>query len=130
MSQEREWWKGTGDEQRRDLSEAISEDSRGEYDESILFAKMSLGVAAYRLMRGLATLQQGNLVLATMIADCEIKVQECTSQLLQLTDPSTPEARQLHFIARVHAGIIGKLNEYVSAGAVAAETINGADPQS
>lgn len=120
---EREWWRGNGEQQRSQLRDAIVEDSEKE-DQSVLFDKMAIGVAAFKLMRGTANNREVVKVLAQMSADCEIKIASCTQQLLEMPDVTTPEAKHLHFIARVHAGIIGMLNQYVRDGSNAERAFN------
>jgi hypothetical protein len=122
MSDDKDWFRGTGDQQRVQLREAILAGEKR--DDAMLFDQMFVGVAAYRIMQGVGSGEHAAKVMAQMIADCEIAIRAQTMTILAQNDPASPEARTAHFEARVAARLVGLLNDYVSRGAQAQNTIN------
>lgn len=117
-----EWFRGTGEQQRVQLRDAIAHGDKR--DDSLLFDQMFVGVAAYRIMRGTGTAEGAAMVMAQMIADCEITIREKTMAILAEVDPASPAAREAHFQARVAARVVGLLNDYVTRGAEAQNIVN------
>lgn len=123
MTDDRDWYKGTGEEQRSSLRTAVQ--AAEKRDDSLLFDAMFVGVAAYRIMRGTRVAPDSVCgLLAQMIADCEITIREHSMVMLAETDPASPAAREAHFKARVAASMVGMLNDYVTRGATAQDAIN------
>lgn len=127
MANDREWWKGTGEEQRIALREAIS--NAETKDDGRLFDLMFIGATAFRAMQGVGSNENIAKLVAQMIADCEIAIRSSSMVLLAETDPGSPEARKAHFDARVAARMVGLLNEYVSRGHAAQDAINNPTEQ-
>jgi hypothetical protein len=122
MNDDKDWFRGTGEQQRANLRNAIlAGDQR---DDGLLYDQMFIGVAAYRIMQGIATTEGVAKVVAQMIADCEIAIRAQTMVILAQNDPASAEARTAHFEARVAARMVGLLNDYVARGAQAQDTIN------
>jgi hypothetical protein len=93
-------------------------------DNDSLWQRLYLGDAASRMMRGVAKREDISKVMAMMIAQCELDTQASCQQILDCTDLSDPKARKAHFDARVSAGILGRLNQYINDGERAGEVIN------
>lgn len=89
--------------------------------------RIYVGGAALNLMQGIATIPEIQLVIATVIAQCDMDVQESTRQFLAQPDPSSEEARKHHFNARVSVGIINRLNQMVRDAAQLGAMVNDPD---
>lgn len=121
---DREWWRGTGLETRPAGRQALEQEVAAG-SEGLLHDQMFIGVAAYKIIRGAK--QQPEAVaalLAQMVVDCEAKIRAHTRELLQAIDPGSEPARKAHFEARVAAGIVGLLNDYVRQAETAERTFN------
>lgn len=119
---DREWWRGNSEAQRTALrDQVVDESGRGS---SQLFDTMRLGASAYRVMQGLGSREDAALVVAQLIADCEIAVRDASVLLLAEDDLSTPAAKNQHMRARVAAGILAHLNDYVKRAATAQRDYN------
>lgn len=90
----------------------------------VLWQRLYLGDAAVKIMRGVAQRAEISKVMAMLIAQCELDTQASCQQMLECTDLSDPKARKAHFDARVSAGILGRINQYVHDGEQAADIIN------
>lgn len=119
---DRQWFHGTGEDQRLQLRREIQEGSVT--GDQALFDNMFIGVTALQLMRGVMDFKQAPLVLAQMVADCELEIRQESMTMLGEFDSGSPAARAAHFNARVAAGIIGRLNEYIRRGQAAEEYVN------
>jgi hypothetical protein len=93
-------------------------------DNDSLWQRLYLGDAASKIMRGIAKQQEVGKVMAMLIAQCELDTQSLCQQIIACDSLDTPEARHAHFNARISAGILGRLNQYISDGERAAEQIN------
>lgn len=122
MSSEHEWWRGTGEDQRVALREAIA--NHEAKDDGRLFDLMFIGRTAYRAMQGVGENKDVAKLVAQMIADCEIEIRASSMLLMAETDPGSEAARKAHFNARVAARMVGLLNDYVSRGYEAQDSIN------
>lgn len=78
-----------------------------------LWGRMYVGSAALRLMQGIASREDITMVMARMVAQCEMDVQQSCTEFIQATDPDSPAARKAHFEARVSAAIVGRINQFV-----------------
>lgn len=92
--------------------------------EAGLWQRLYLGDAARRIMRGVAERTDIAKVMAMVIAQCEIDVQAACRALVAEPALDSEEARRAHFEARIAAGILGRLNQYITDGQQAAEQIN------
>lgn len=92
--------------------------------ESALWQRLYLGDAASKIMRGVAERADIAKVMAHMIAQCELDAQASCRALIAESAVDTPAARKAHFDARISAGILGRLNQYINDGFAAANTIN------
>lgn len=86
--------------------------------------RIYVGGAALKLMQGIASIPDIQLVIATVIAQCDMDVQEETVKFLSESDPTSPAARDAHFNARVAVGIVNRLNQLVRDSVVLAAHIN------
>jgi hypothetical protein len=120
-----DWIRGSGDPQAR-LRKRLEDDTS--FSDSSLYDSMYIGASALQIMRGVAKTRDISAVMAKMIAEIEMEIRACTTQLLGHSDPGSQEARQLHFKARVAAGILSMLNRYIVDGQKAADKINRTDP--
>jgi hypothetical protein len=93
-------------------------------DDAPLWQSLYLADAAKGIMRGVAQRKDIAKVMAMMIAQCEMDTQMLCQRLLDCTDLNTEAARKAHFDARISAGILGRLNQYIHDGERAAEAIN------
>ncbi len=119
-----DWIRGSGDPQAR-LRKRIEDDTS--FSDTELYDAMYIGISALQIMRGVAKTREISAVMAKMIAEVEMDIRDSTTQLLGHTDPGSPEARQLHFKARVAAGILSMLNRYIIDGQKAGDVINRTD---
>ena len=119
-----DWIRGSGDPQAR-LRKRIEDDTS--FGDTELYDSMYIGISALQIMRGVAKTREISAVMAKMIAEVEMDIRVATTQLLGHTDPGSPEARQLHFKARVAAGILSMLNRYIIDGQKAGDVINRTD---
>lgn len=92
--------------------------------DSSLWQRLYLGDAASKIMRGVAERTDIVKVMAIMIAQCELDTQAACRQLVSEDSLDTAPARKAHFDARISAGILGRLNQYIHDGTLAAEQIN------
>lgn len=92
--------------------------------DSALWQRLYLGDAASKIMRGVAERVDIAKVMAHMIAQCELDVQAACRSLIAESDIDSEVARKAHFDARISAGILGRLNQYINDGNAAANTIN------
>ncbi len=88
--------------------------------DSILWDRVYVGSAALKLMNGVASREDITQVMARVVAQCELDIQQSCKEFIAEVDPGSPKARKAHFEARVSASIVGRLNQMV-ADAVAAE---------
>lgn len=95
--------------------------------DSQVWDRIYVGGAALQLMQGIAHRNDIKLVIATVIAQCEMDIQEETRNLLFQSDPSSPEAREAHFNARVAVGIVNRLNQMVRDSVALGEIVNDTD---
>ena len=91
------------------------------------FSRMTLGAEALKVLRGVASTHDVQMVIAQMIIDMENRIHNNTRQLLLLPDLNSDEAKALHFDSRVAAGIIGTINNYVRDGQKAGTEIENGD---
>lgn len=103
---------------------ALARQIEGLGDNDSLWQRLYLGDAATKIMRGVAQRAEISKVMAMLIAQCELDTQASCQQLLNCTDLSSPIAQKAHFDARISAGILGRLNQYIHDGELAAEAIN------
>lgn len=89
-----------------------------------LWQRLYLGDAASKIMRGVAEREDIARVLAMMIAQCELDVQASCRSMIAEEDVTSAASRKAHFDARIAAGILGRMNQYINDGATAAEQIN------
>jgi len=105
-----------------------TDDDRAEKGDTL--RQYILGVAAGKLMAGVASKDEVSRVMAEMVLRCEAIIRENYSKLLVLPDLTSQEAVALHFEARVAGGIITMLNEMVHAGRTAIEIMEQDRPDS
>jgi hypothetical protein len=89
-----------------------------------LWDRLYLGDAAKKIMLGVASSKDIAKVMANMIAQCEVGVQQSAKNLLTIDDPGSPEGRQQHLLAKIEASILGRMNQLINEGIVAADAIN------
>lgn len=121
---EKEWWRGTGEDDRlalrRNIEQAGVNDPTGDR-----FDRLMVGTAAYTLMHGVSTRPESiNALFSQIVADVELRIRQETKALLECKDPASPEAREHHFNARVAGSLIGLLNELLRLGDEAKSQIN------
>lgn len=92
--------------------------------DSQVWDRIYVGGAALQLMQGTASIPDIQLVIATVIAQCEMDIQEETRRLLTESDPSSEAARDAHFNARIAVGIVNRLNQMVRDSVALADIIN------
>lgn len=92
--------------------------------ESALWQRLYLGDAASKIMRGVAERTDIAKVMAHMIAQCELDAQAACRAIVAEDALDTVGARKAHFDARISAGILGRMNQYINDGMQAAEAIN------
>ena len=109
-----DWVRG----ERHDLARHIVDEARANHD--ALFQTMYVGHAALRIMRGAGQRGDAEAVLAALIAELEIEIQNCASDLLAATDLSAAQVSEVHFRGRVAASILHRFNTLISAGRQAA----------
>lgn len=124
MSERRDWWRGTGEDDRialrRMIEEAGAKDPTGDR-----FDRLMVGTAAYTLMNGVYTRPESiNALFSQVIADAELRARQESKRMLECSDPASPEAREHHFNARVAGALIGLLNELLRLGDEAKQQIN------
>lgn len=124
MSENKDWWRGTGEDDRialrRHIEEAAARDPTGDR-----FDRLMVGTAAYTLMHGVQTRPESiNALFSQIVADAELRVRQETKKMLENPDPASPEAREHHFNARVAGALIGLLNELLRLGEEAKQQIN------
>jgi hypothetical protein len=92
--------------------------------DSELWGRLYLGDAASKIMRGVANREDITKVMASLIAQCELDTQDSCRTLLEQTSLNDPAALKAHFDARISAGIVGRINQFVRDGFAASEFIN------
>lgn len=95
--------------------------------DSVIWDRLYLGDAAKKIMLGVANRQDIAKVMAHMIAQCELGVQASSRELLTIDDPGSPAGRHQHYLARIEAGILGRMNQLISDGMQAADIINNTE---
>ena len=105
-----DWVRG----ERHDLARHIVDEARANRD--ALFQTMYVGQAALRIMRGAGQRGDAEAVLAALIADLEIEIQNCASDLLAAADLAHAGVRETHFRGRVAASILHRFNTLIAAG--------------
>lgn len=116
LKPEDDWVRGNALALGRTLADADTSDAT-------LWQRLYLGDAAVRVMRGIAETPDVAKVVGYLVACCEIEVQRGSRALLEMSDISTPKARDLHFDIRVAAEIVSRLNQMVRDGMAAAAEI-------
>lgn len=125
MSNEREWWRGTGEDDRLALRRQIEEAGTRSDPSGDRFDRLMVGTAAYTLMNGVHTRPESiDALFSQIIADVELRIRRETQAMLTCNDPASPEAREHHFNARVAGALIGLLNELLRLGEEAKQQIN------
>lgn len=119
-------FRGNVIEMGKNYAKVISEDAGQE--QQLQFDRIFLGSAALKLMRGVASKREVGLVMGSLIAQCEADLQQSLCELLAEADVTSKKAQELHFDARVSAGIINRLNQMVHDAAEAGEEFNGTRP--
>lgn len=88
-----------------------------------LHQRMLTGIAAQRLMAGVAEVEEVGKVLQAVVARAEREAHEGMADLLGMPDLSSEEARQTHFNAKVAAQTLTYLNDLIRDGTRAAQTL-------
>lgn len=91
--------------------------------QAALYARMQVGTAAARLMATVGDAEDAGKVMGAVIQRVEREVRESMAALLDCPDPSSPEARELHFEARVAKQTLRYLNDLVRDGERAAQAL-------
>lgn len=81
-----------------------------------LYNRYALGIAAEKLMAGVASAEDITQVMKRVVAQAEAQAMDGLRTLLECPDPTTPDARQAHFDARVAAQTLTYLNELIRSG--------------
>lgn len=84
--------------------------------ESDKYQRLVLGVAAEKLMAGVADAHDVGRVMLAVVAQAEQDAKGAMQALLAMPDPTTPEARDAHFSARVAAQVLTYLNDMIRSG--------------
>ena len=121
---DREWWRGTGEDDRialrREIEEAAQKDPNSDR-----FDRLMVGQAAYTLMQSAITRPESIVALfSQIVADIELRIRNETKAMLECSDPASVEAREHHFKARVAGAMIGLLNEMIRIGDEAKNQLN------
>lgn len=82
-----------------------------------------LGIQTEKAMLGIASISEAQAVCASVIDGCEAQAMGAMRELLACDDLSSPEARVAHYRARVAAGMLTLLNDFVTAGNSAAQQL-------
>lgn len=127
---DREWWRGTGEDDRIQLRRDIEEAARSDPN-SDRFDRLMVGSGAYALMRSATTRPETVVaVFSQIVADIELRIRNETKAMLQCADAGSPEAREHHFKARVAGAMIGLLNELIRIGDEAKDQLNNTNEAS
>jgi hypothetical protein len=80
------------------------------------YQRLVLGVAAEKLMAGVANAEDIAAVMAQVVQQAEAHAKSSLQALLSMPDLSAPEAIAAHFEARVAAQTITYLNDMIRSG--------------
>lgn len=116
-----EWASGNPIELRNRIAQAMD---NGPKDLTLLFDRAYVGQAAVKLADGIATKAEICTVMAELIVRCENDVRDKTKAMLAIGDTTSQKYVQLHYEARVAAGVISYVNQLVSEGIQAGQLIN------
>lgn len=80
------------------------------------YSRYVLAQSTIRFMHGIATRDDVVRVGREIVERCEARVRDCMLELVSTADLTTPKAKELHFDARVHGGMLAMLNEMIESG--------------
>jgi len=84
-----------------------------------LAARAILGSAAHALFDKVATTQGIEIVMRGFVDHFELEARQCLQALMAMDDPTTADAKSMHFRARVAGAVIGTIKEFIESGAAA-----------
>lgn len=88
------------------------------------YQRYALGIAAEKLMAGLATAEDVGAVMGAVVRQAEQDAMNGLRELLAHNNPASDEAQAAHFQARVASQVLTYINDLVRSGVRAAEEIN------
>lgn len=103
-------YRGTGAARQPEPDDAPDSRTEG------LHERMLTGIAAQRLMTGIAELDDVGRVMQSVVDRAEREAHEGMTELLGMADPGAEEARLVHFNAKVAAQTLTYLNDLIRSG--------------